>query len=376
MKQSESDYEDQRAAALALYDGTVVSGLGFGSSCKVSGEVVFNTGMVGYPESITDPSYYGQILIQTYPLIGNYGIDPDSFESDCPKIRGYVIHDLCKRPSHWSSKMTLDDWLRESGIPAIECIDTRMLTRKIRTHGTMLGVLQVFESGKGRDVEELREEARKTVDPNLSDLVKEVSTKQIVGYDVGGKLTIVLIDCGVKRSILNNLLSLKTNVTVVPPTSTESDIIDLDPDGILVSNGPGDPKRIPYVTQTVVALTERKIPIMGICLGLQVLGLALGGDTYKLKFGHRGQNHPVIDLDTDKCYITSQNHGFALDANSLDPNLVRVTQVNANDHTVEGISHRSLPIFAVQYHPEAAPGPEDTTYLYGKFVGEIRKHRR
>ena len=376
MKQSKPDCEDQRTAVLALYDGTVVSGVGFGCPCKVSGEVVFNTGMVGYPESITDPSYYGQILIQTYPLIGNYGVNPDSFESDNPKIRGYVVHDLCKRPSHWSSKMNLDDWLRETGVPAIECIDTRMLTKKIRTRGTMLGVLQVSENGEGQDVEELREEARKAIDPNLSDLVKEVSTKRVVEYNVDSEYTIVLIDCGVKKSIINNLLSLKINVTVVPPTTTENNIMKLKPDGILVSNGPGDAKRAPYIIKTVAALIERRIPMMGVCFGLQFLGLALGGDIYKLKFGHRGQNHPVIDIETGKCYITSQNHGFALDANSLDPSLIKVTQINANDRTVEGIAHRSLPIFAVQYHPEASPGPEDTTYLYRKFVEEIQKQHR
>ena len=375
MKQSNYTNTGQKPAILSLSDGTIVKGQGFGSSGKVSGEVVFNTGMVGYPESITDPSYYGQILIQTYPLIGNYGVGPDSFESDGPKIRGYVIHDLCRTPSHWTSKMTLTEWLDRSGVPGIERVDTRMLTKKIRIHGTMLGILVVFENGEEPDLEAIRAEAKDVVDPNLSDLVKEVATRKVLEHNQEGELNIVMIDCGFKRSILNNLLSLGINVTIVPPTLTENKILDFKPDGILVSNGPGDPKKIPYLIETVTALAERGIPMMGICLGLQIIGLALGGDTYKLKFGHRGQNHPCIDLDTGNCYITSQNHGYALDANSLDPKLLRVTQINANDRTVEGISHKSLPVFAVQYHPEAAPGPEDTTYLYSKFVDEMQKHR-
>ena len=376
MTQNNTDYQDEKAAVLAFSDGTIIKGRGFGSVGKASGEVVFNTGMVGYPESITDPSYYGQILIQTYPLIGNYGVDPDSFESDGPKIRGYVVRELYRKPRHWASKMTLDEWLEQNGVPAIERIDTRMLTKKIRIHGTMLGLLQVFENGEAIDLESIRKEARKVIDPNLSDLVKEVATKKILDFDVGGKLNIVLIDLGFKRNILENLLSLKTNVKVVPPTLKEDKILDLNPDGILISNGPGDAKKIPYVIETVKALIERDIPMMGVCFGLQVLGLAFEGDTYKLKFGHRGQNHPCIDLDTGKCYITSQNHGYALDANSLDPTTLRVTQINANDHTVEGVSHKSLPIFAVQYHPEAAPGPEDTAYLYNRFIDEIQESRR
>lgn len=376
MTQTNTDNQHEKAAVLALSDGTVIKGQGFGRPGKATGEVVFNTGMVGYPESITDPSYYGQILIQTYPLIGNYGVDPDSFESDGPKIRGYVVHELHRKPKHWTSKMTLDEWLTQNGVPAIERIDTRMLTKKIRIHGTMLGLLQVFENGEVINLESIRKEAGKVIDPNLSDLVKEVAIKKILNYDVGGKLNIVLIDLGFKRNIVENLLSLKANVTVVPPNMSEDKIMDLNPDGILISNGPGDAKKIPYVIETVEALIERDIPMMGVCFGLQVLGLAFGGDTYKLKFGHRGQNHPCVDLDTGKCYITSQNHGYALDANSLDPTTLRVTQINANDHTVEGISHKSLPIFAVQYHPEAAPGPEDTAYLYNRFIDEIQKNRR
>jgi carbamoyl-phosphate synthase small subunit len=375
LTKNNTEPKDKKAAVLALSDGTVLKGQGFGSPGKASGEVVFNTGMVGYPESITDPSYYGQILIQTYPLIGNYGVDPGSFESDSPKIRGYVVHELHRKPKHWASSMSLDEWLRQNRVPAIEQVDTRMLTKKIRTYGTILGLIQVFENEEEMNLESIRKEAEKVIDPNLSDLVKEVATKKTMNHDVGGKLRIVLIDLGFKRNILNNLLSLKANVTVVPPTLSEEKIMDLNPDGILISNGPGDAKKIPYVIETVKALVERSLPMMGVCFGLQVIGLALGGDTYKLKFGHRGQNHPCIDLDTGKCYITSQNHGYALDANSLDPTTLRVTQINANDHTVEGISHKSLPISAVQYHPEAAPGPEDTAYLYTRFVDQIQKSR-
>jgi len=353
-----------------------VKGVGFGATRKVSGEVVFNTGMVGYPEAITDPSYNGQILMQTYPLIGNYGVCPDHFESDGPKIEGYIVHELCREPSHWASKKRLDEWLRETGIPGIERADTRMLTKKIRIYGVILGILWVYRNGDGPDFDELLKEARHIPDPNKTDLVAEVATKKVHKFNVKGKHHVVLVDCGVKRNIIRSLLDKKLNVTVVPPNTTADKILDMKPDGIVLSNGPGDPKMVPYVIKTVKELTQVDTPIMGICLGNQILALAFSGDTYKLKFGHRGQNHPCVDLETGRCYITSQNHGYAVKAESLKGTGLKVTWINANDKTVEGLEHIKKHIFAIQFHPEATPGPEDTQYLFDRFLKNMREHKR
>ncbi len=365
-----------KKAVLVLEDKTLVTGIGFGAVRKVTGEVVFNTGMVGYPEAITDPSYNGQILMQTYPLIGNYGVNPDQFESDGPKIRGYIVHELCREPSHRASNVTLDEWLESEGIPGIEQVDTRMLTKKIRVYGVMLGILQVYEDDMEADLEKLLEEAERIPDPNKTDLVAEVATKVPIEMSVGGKLHAVLVDCGVKRSIIDSLVKRKINLTIVPPSMSPDRILDYQPDGILLSNGPGDPKMVPYLVESVQKLVEYDIPIMGICLGNQVLALALGGDTYKLKFGHRGQNHPCIELETGRCLITSQNHGYAVRAESLKETGLEVTHINANDKTVEGIAHKKKPIFAVQFHPEAAPGPEDTCHLFDKFVKLMQERCR
>jgi len=367
-------YPPSKEAVLVLADGTFVKGVGFGSIKKVSGEVVFNTGMVGYPESITDPSYKGQILMQTYPLIGNYGVCPDHFESDGPKIEGYVIHELCREPSHWASKKSLDDWFVETGIPGIERVDTRMLTEKIRIYGVILGILWVYKRGEGPDSDEILKEAKRIPDPNKIDLVAEVATKEVKTFNVNGKYNVVFIDCGVKQNSIRNMLSKNLKVTLVPPNTTADKILDMKPDGIAVSNGPGDPKMVPYVIKTLKELTETDIPIMGICLGNQLLALALGGDTYKLKFGHRGQNHPCIDLETEKCYITSQNHGYAVKAESLKGTGLKVTWINANDKTVEGLTHTKKPIFAVQFHPEAGPGPQDTQFLFDRFLESMKEH--
>lgn len=353
-----------------------MKGVGFGATRKVSGEVVFNTGMVGYPEAITDPSYNGQILMQTYPLIGNYGVCPDHFESDGPKIEGYIVHELCREPSHWASKKRLDEWLRETGIPGIERADTRMLTKKIRIYGVILGILWVYRNGDGPDFDELLKEARHIPDPNKTDLVAEVATKKVHKFNVKGKHHVVLVDCGVKRNIIRSLLDKKLNVTVVPPNTTADKILDMKPDGIVLSNGPGDPKMVPYVIKTVKELTQVDTPIMGICLGNQILALAFSGDTYKLKFGHRGQNHPCVDLETGRCYITSQNHGYAVKAESLKGTGLKVTWINANDKTVEGLEHIKKHIFAIQFHPEATPGPEDTQYLFDRFLKNMREHKR
>jgi len=365
--------ETDKKAVLVLEDGALIKGVGFGATKKVSGEVVFNTGMVGYVEAITDPSYHGQILMQTYPLIGNYGVCPDHFESDGPKIQGYVIHELCREPSHWASKLTLDEWLQRTGVPGIERVDTRMLTKKIRNHGTMLGILQVYEKCDEPDLDELREEAKHVPDPNMRSLAYEVATNHIKRFDVEGESDIVLIDFGVKKSIVKNLTDRNLNVILVPPKTPAKEILDMNPVGIVISSGPGDPKRCEDVFEVIRQIVKAKIPVLGICLGNQILALSLGGDTYKLKFGHRGQNHPCIDVQTGRTYITSQNHGYAVDALSLEDTDLRVTFVNANDNTVEGITHVTVPVSGVQFHPEASSGPNDLNYLFDKFFDSLKR---
>lgn len=367
-------------AALALEDGSVRSGVGFGAVTKSAGEVVFNTGMVGYVQSITDPSFFGQIVCQTYPLIGNYGVDPDEFESDGPKIRGYVISELCRRPSHYRSRQSLDDWLSAAGIPGIEGIDTRELTKTLRIKGTMLGLLAVSPVPIDEDV--LRREAASLSDPNLTDLVGQVSVKEPVIYEAvtrgrGGitpaEKTVVLVDCGVKTNIIRCLTRRTCRVIRVPSQSTVEEILHWSPDGVLFSNGPGDPKKAEQAVAAASGLIERSIPVFGICLGNQILALALGCDTYKLKFGHRGQNHPVKDLATGRMYITSQNHGYAVDRESLSGKPVAEIFSNCNDGTTEGITHTKKPLLGVQFHPEAAPGPRDTEFLFDRFLDMIKK---
>ena len=362
-----------KRAILILEDGAVLRGNGFGATKKTYGEVVFNTGMAGYPEAITDPSYKGQILVQTYPLIGNYGVASSVFESDGPKIEGYVVRELCDDPSHWASELTLDVWLEKSGIPGIEGVDSRMLTKKIRIRGTMLGMLQVYEEGDEDPIDRLKEEVKHLVHPDKLKWAYAVATDRVKKFDAGSDRDVVLIDCGVKTSIIRNIVERKFNVVLVPPKTSTSEILDLKPVAVVLSNGPGDPKMCKEVIETTGELVEAKIPILGICLGCQMLALALGGDTYKLKFGHRGQNHPCIDLDTRRCYITSQNHGFAIDEKTLEKTGLRVTLINANDRTVEGIEHKSLPVKAFQFHPEASPGPTDANFYFDQFFTETVK---
>ena len=354
-----------KRAILALADGTVLEGIGFGASAKTGGEVVFNTGIVGYPESLTDPSYHGQILCQTYPLIGNYGVDPLSFESDRPQVAGYVVSELCARPSHASSKKSLDDWLRESGVPGIAGVDTRALTKKLRVHGVMPGLLAVADGplGLGR----LRREARAVADPNARDLVAEVTTPEIRIYNPKARKTVVLIDCGVKMGIIRSLVRRGVSVVRVPADTDAGRILGFAPRGVVVSNGPGDPERAAATTAAIRGLLRERVPLFGICLGNQLLALAAGGRTYKLKFGHRGQNQPCLEEGTKRCYITSQNHGFAVDAASL-PGGWAAWFRNANDGTNEGIRHKRLPVFGVQFHPEACPGPTDTEFLFDAFL--------
>ncbi|MCU0244604.1 MAG: carbamoyl-phosphate synthase small subunit [Acidobacteria bacterium] len=313
---------------MALADGTVFEGVGFGASADIGGEVVFNTGIVGYPESITDPSYRGQILCQTYPLVGNYGVDPARFESDRPQIAGYVVSELCARPSHATSRKTLDDWLRESGVPGIAGVDTRALTKRLRAHGVMTGLLAA--SGRSLDPGRLRREARAVPDPNARDLVAEVTTPEIRIYNPRAAKTVVLIDCGAKMGIVRALVRRGVSVVRVPADTDAARVLAFAPRGV-------------------------------------VLALAAGGATYKLPFGHRGQNQPCLEEGTSRCHITSQNHGFAVDASRLPRGWAPWFR-NANDGTNEGIRLRRRPVFGVQFHPEAAPGPTDTDFLFDLFL--------
>ncbi|MEM3712512.1 MAG: glutamine-hydrolyzing carbamoyl-phosphate synthase small subunit [Thermoproteota archaeon] len=367
----------RKKAVIVLADGTVVHGEGFGAVGEVDGEFVFNTGMVGYVESITDPSYWGQILIQTYPLIGNYGVNPEDFESDGPKIRGFVVRECIDTPSHKTSVMSLSEWLEKESIPGISRVDTRMLTQKIRVKGTQLGILKVYYEDESIDLDELLERAKMVQDPNKRNLAAEVSTKKIIEHapvkENGFK--IVLIDFGVKKSIVLNLLELGFRVVQVPHDTSLEKIMGLEPDGILVSNGPGDPAILDHAFKTVRGLIEYGLPVFGICLGNQLISLALGATTYKLKFGHRGQNHPSIDLETGRVLITSQNHGFAVSKESLGGSGLRLTHLNVNDGTVEGVEMEGKPVFGVQFHPEASPGPFDARIYFEKFLKLIEKNK-
>jgi carbamoyl-phosphate synthase small subunit len=370
-----SKNSENKKAILILEDGTFFVGKGFGSSKKTSGEVVFSTSMVGYPEALTDPSYKGQVLTLTYPLVGNYGVPPYDlnlglplyFESDRIQVQGLVIHELCHKPYHWASTRTLDKWLSDEGIPGIYGIDTRHITKKLRAHGVMLGILKVCEAGEEPDLDKLLTEAKSIPDPNLTDLAGQVSVKEPVSYKVDGKRTVVLIDCGVKYSIIRNLLKRGISVVRVPYDFSAKEIMEYKPSGVLLSNGPGDPKKCVKTIDSVRELVER-VPLMGICLGAQIVTLALGGDTYKLKYGHRSQNQPALDLKTNRCYITTQNHGYAIENESIEKTPLEAWFVNPNDKTVEGVKHKSKPVFAVQWHPEAAPGPYDTVFLFDTFA--------
>ncbi len=364
---SEHDREETliRTALLALADGTVLEGIGFGADATSGGEVVFNTGIVGYPESITDPSYRGQILCQTYPLIGNYGVDPARFESDRPQIAGYVVSELCARPSHATSRKTLDDWLRESGVPGIAGVDTRALTRKIRVHGVMTGLLAAGD--RPPNIARLRRQARSVPDPNARDLVGEVTTPEIRIYNPESRRTVVLVDCGAKLNIVRSLVRRGASVVRVPAGTDAGRILSFAPRGVVLSNGPGDPARNAATIAAVRRLLAERVPLFGICLGSQLLALAAGGRTYKLKFGHRGQNQPCLEEGGRRCYITSQNHGFAVDPASLPAGWTSWFR-NANDGTNEGVRHLRRPVFGVQFHPEACPGPTDTEFLFDEFL--------
>jgi len=370
-----------RPALLALADGRVFRGDALGATGEGHGEVVFNTSMSGYQEILTDPSYRGQMVCMTYPLIGNYGINPEDVESRRPWVNGFIVKEACPYPSSWRSRMTLDDYLRENAIVAIQGIDTRALTRHLRDRGAQEGIISTEELDGTR----LAERAHALPGLVGRDLVTEVSVDAPHGWDGGPwdlvrgyaappppRHRVIAFDSGIKQNILRCLAGLGGAVEVLPADASAAEVLERKPDGIFLSNGPGDPEAVPYLIRTVRDLVG-KAPIFGICLGNQILGLALGGSTYKLKFGHHGGNHPVKDLATGRVEITAQNHGFAVDPRSVAKFGLEETHVNLNDGTSEGMRHRELPIFSVQYHPEASPGPHDAHYLFRRFADLMTK---
>ncbi len=354
------------AARLILEDGTVYAGHSFGSTATSIGEVVFNTSLTGYQEIATDPSYRFQIVVMTYPHIGNYGVERAVEQSDRPQVAGFVVRDVIDEPSSAHAEQTLGEYFEQTKISAISGLDTRALTRKIRNQGAMLGLITTDD----RPVEDLVAEIRKAPSMSGLDLVQHVSTGNAYSFaenPAEAQRRVAMYDFGVKRDILRQLSWHGCEVTVFPATTPAEEILAKRFDGVMLSNGPGDPEPVTYAQENIRKLIG-KVPIFGICLGHQLLGLALGGKTYKLKFGHRGGNHPVKDLRSGRVEITAQNHGFAVEPSSLSENDVEYTHINLNDQTLEGFRHRREPVLAVQYHPEAAPGPHDSFYLFGDFV--------
>ena len=360
--------KENMKAILALSDGTVFEGEQFGATGETVGEVVFNTSMTGYQEVLTDPSYKGQIVTMTYPLIGNYGCNEADIESIGPQVEGFVVREYSAYYSNWRSKWSLDAYLAEHSVIGIQGIDTRALTRRLRVHGVMNGCL----STEDLNPESLVAKAKAWHGLVGWDLVQRVTCPNPYAWqheennDIHSKYRVVALDFGIKYNILRQLTKHGCEVQVVPAKTTAEEILAAEPDGVFLSNGPGDPMPVGYAIETIQGLMGNK-PLFGICLGHQLLGLALGGKTFKLKFGHRGANQPVKHFETDRVEITSQNHGFCVDIDSL-PNSVDITHINLNDDTLEGIQHREYPIFSVQYHPEASPGPHDASYLFSRFT--------
>jgi carbamoyl-phosphate synthase small subunit len=348
---------------LVLEDGTIFIGESFGSERTTKGEIVFNTGMTGYQEAISDPSYCGQIVTMTYPLVGNYGINLDDFETVTPFIHGLIVKEVCHTPSNFRNEESLDSYLKENDIPGVSNIDTRKLTKIIRRYGTMKAVIANIDVSS----DELLEEMKNT--PLPVDQVKKTST--IKPYVVPGRgKRIAVVDFGMKHGILRELTKRDCHITVVPYNYSANNILRLKPDGIMLTNGPGDPKNVPEAVE-MIKQTLGKIPVFGICLGHQLLALASGADTEKMKFGHRGANHPVKDLRSGKTYITSQNHSYEVTSASLEHTDLVLTEQSLHDETVEGIAHKQYPAFSVQYHPESSPGPEDTSHLFDEFLNMI-----
>jgi carbamoyl-phosphate synthase small subunit len=382
-------------AILALADGRFFTGSAFGAEGEASGEVVFNTSMTGYQEILTDPSYEGQLVAMTYPEIGNVGVNPEDVEARRPFMRGFIVKDYTARPSNWRASQPLHEYMQVNGVVGIQNIDTRTLVRHLRDHGAQEGIIATGE----RNPEELIAKAKASPGLIGIDLVKNVTCAEAYDWNQGmwqlaggykqrqdkavkrrskASFTspsnfVVAYDFGIKFNILRNLAESGCAVRVVPASTPAEEVLALNPDGIFLSNGPGDPDAVPDAKENVEKLLGKK-PIFGICLGHQILGLALGGKTYKLKFGHHGGNQPVMDMTTRKVEITAQNHGFAVDADSLK-GAVAVTHMNLNDNTVEGLAHKELPIFSVQYHPESSPGPHDADYLFRRFTDLMARHR-
>jgi carbamoyl-phosphate synthase small subunit len=385
-------------AILALADGRAFEGTAFGAEGEAAGEVVFNTSMTGYQEILTDPSYEGQLVAMTYPEIGNVGANPEDIESRKPFVRGFIVKNYTAQPSNWRAAQTLHEYMKAHGIVGIRGIDTRSLVRHLRDHGSQEGVISTLSV----NAEELVAKAKASPGMVGKDLVQAVSCSEAYDWNQGmwvlgdgykmrdpsrtapkrkGKSEftspayfVVAYDYGIKYNILRNLAEAGCRVKIVPATLPAEDVLALNPDGIFLSNGPGDPDAVPYAKENVQKLIGKK-PIFGICLGHQIMGLALGGKTYKLKFGHHGGNQPVMDLTTRKVEITSQNHGFAVDADSIK-GAAEVTHLNLNDNTVEGLAHRELPIFSVQYHPESSPGPHDANYLFKRFIKLMQDNKK
>ncbi|MBO8155306.1 MAG: glutamine-hydrolyzing carbamoyl-phosphate synthase small subunit [Bacillaceae bacterium] len=352
---------------LVLEDGTVLHGEGIGSEKEVFGEVVFNTGMTGYQEIISDPSYCDQIITFTYPLVGNYGINRDDFETIHPAAAGVIVRESCEVPSNFRSEETLDEFLKTKDIPGIAGVDTRKLTRIIRKYGTMKGMM-VSEHVSDEDA---MDRLKNTALPR--DQVKRVST--VKPYVVPGRgYRIVLVDYGMKHGILREFTQRNCHVTVVPYNTTGDEILQLKPDGVMLSNGPGNPKDVPEAIDMLQSIMDQ-VPVFGICLGHQLIALASGADTSKMKFGHRGSNHPVKDIRTGKVWMTSQNHGYAVTEESVAKTDLEITQYALNDGTVEGLEHKHYSVFSVQYHPESSPGPQDSNSLFDEFLERIKKHQ-
>ena len=359
-------------AILALEDGTVFEGRAVGAEGESFGELVFNTSMTGYQEILTDPSYAGQIVTMTYPLIGNYGVNKEDVESRQPFAAGFVMRECCTRPSNWRATNSLPEYLRDNGIVAIDGVDTRKITTTLRTKGALRSVISTTDL----DAESLVKKALESPPMAGSDYVKAVTIDEPFEWNPGadGKYRVVTMDYGIKYNILRLLAAKGCRVIVMPATTPLDDVLAQEPDGVFLSNGPGDPAALPYLYPTIQGLFG-KVPIFGICLGHQLLGHAYGGATYKLKFGHRGGNQPVLNHDSGRVEISAQNHGFAVDPDSLDPDKVRVTHTNLNDQSVEGMEHKEFPAFSVQYHPEASPGPHDSRYLFSQFTDLMDKHK-
>jgi len=372
-----------KKAILALADGMVFEGYSFGAEGETSGEIVFNTSMTGYQEILTDPSYKGQIVTMTYTQIGNYGVNEEDVESAKPYVEGFIVKEYLDFPSNWRMTKSLDQYLKENGIVGIQGIDTRALTRHLRDFGAQPGVISTKDANPGSLA------AKAQALPKMSglDLVKDVTCKAAYQWEEGDwsldrgyagkspvKYKVVAYDFGIKRNILRLLTSAGCAVTVVPATMPAEDVLAMDPDGVFLSNGPGDPEPVTYAIENIRKILGKK-PIFGICLGQQLFGLALGGRTYKLKFGHHGGNQPIMDLTTRKVEIAAENHGFAVDLETVKDQVV-MTHMNLNDKTCEGIQHKTLPAFSVQYHPEASPGPHDSRYLFQRFVDLMEHHKQ